>query len=82
MKKDQGGKKFHLVHEKKVQGGKKTSKQLSDPVLLINTTEQFENEKLVIFSGDLHTFSKIYEKDFNFYFSFDAQSEIQIWNGL
>ena len=30
---------FHLVHEKKDQGGAKTSKQLSDPVLLIDTTE-------------------------------------------
>ena len=38
MKKRSGWKKkLHLVHEKKVQGGKKL--QNSDPVLLIDTTE-------------------------------------------
>ena len=34
---EQGGAKFFLVHEQKVQGGKKL--QNSDPVLLIDTTE-------------------------------------------
>ena len=29
----------NLVHDKQVQGGAKTSKQLSDPVLLIDTTQ-------------------------------------------
>ena len=49
--------KFHLVHEKKYQGGAKTSKELSDPVLLIDTTEYPECITFVFWKNPgLHDF--------------------------